>query len=442
MSCSLIPSVTLYGTTQITTTGYIWSTHTATITGSPYITLDGSDLVTITPTSESLSSTQVPGQTVVTSVVPQQTLYYPCSQDTSQATSSAAVVDHAAQQAAPSSNDGGSMTAAAFSASAVSAQVSAGATASAQTSSGAAAAAQPVSGGSSAAVAAVGASVTGSSSGVSQAVASAGISTSLSNGASGAVTPQLVNPSQSSSSGITVAAVSSSHPSAASGKGTDAASSGGTTSQSHSGAIAGGVVGGVLALVMLCVGLGWVRRRMDRDKDEDWEARTLDSREDYWERRFRQLDAEVGGEGMESDGEEAGGAGATGATGATDPTPTPLESKKIRVSRGVHGQTLMLGTIQMWSTPLTRRAAQAHSRPRFRWTFSRSPAITTLGHLDLLRPFFPYPASHSRRKAQVQNTKINQTSPSLFPLVVSLTSSECPILLLEPVISQWRRSLQ
>jgi hypothetical protein len=91
-------------------------------------------------------------------------------------------------------------------------------------------------------------------------------------------------------------------------------------------------VGGVLALVMLCLGMGWVRRRMDRDKDEDWEARTLDSREDYWERRFRQLDAEVGGEGVESDGEKAGEAGATGATGAT--RPEPLESKKIRVSRG------------------------------------------------------------------------------------------------------------
>ncbi|GFZ48143.1 hypothetical protein JCM24511_05891 [Saitozyma sp. JCM 24511] len=446
MSCSLIPSVTLYGTTQITTTGYIWSTHTATITGSPYITLDGSDLVTITPTSESLSSTQVPGQTVVTSVVPQQTLYYPCSQDTSQATSSAAAVDHAAQQAAPTSNNGGSMTAAAFSASAVSAQVSAAATSLAQTSSGSAAAAQQVPAGSSAAV---GASVTGSSSGVSQAVVSAGISTSLSGGvggASGTVTPQLVNPSQSSTSGITVAAVSSSHPSAASGNGTDAASSGGTTSHSHSGAIAGGVAGGVLALVMLCVGLGWVRRRMDRDKDEDWEARTLDSREDYWERRFRQLDAEVGGEGIESDSEKVVGAGPTDA-GAGATGPTPLESKKIRLTLDLASDGLSLDrppsrlsaistffarsfpTPQVTPGTKSKHKSRKSIRPRPRSSRSSS----SQSHRQSVRSHFSSPLSRNGDGVSTEDTTIAPVPPLPVPVPI-------PIPLPHPVAYTYDRS--
>jgi hypothetical protein len=103
---------------------------------------------------------------------------------------------------------------------------------------------------------------------------------------------------------------------ASSASSADAASSS-STSSSHTAAIVGGIIGGLIGLVLLCVGMAWCRRRADQD--EGWEGRTMDTKEDYWERRFRELEAEAespDGEGEKSDSGDGAG----------------VESKKLRVS--------------------------------------------------------------------------------------------------------------
>ncbi|WVO17381.1 hypothetical protein L204_105073 [Cryptococcus depauperatus] len=278
MSCEQIPSVTLYGTTQITTTSSFITTLTSIIPGNPVISTstsvepgkcDGnancpsqtkSTVVTVTPSETSTYTSATQTNVVVTSVVPQKTLYYPCSPvqheagqaaqiNTSQeSSSSTATDDTASSQSSSSMTDGGLKG-------------------------------QPSKIASQ--------STTQATSGNSQSLPVSPFP-SMPTGA-GSLSP----------SGSSRGSTTSDHSGAASSTTSSDASHKGTSSSSNnSAALAGGIVGGILGIILLVCLIICLRRKATRKNQRRQEGGGLD--QDYWERHFRALEAE-GDNDMEKD---------------------------------------------------------------------------------------------------------------------------------------------
>ncbi|ODO10602.1 hypothetical protein I350_01199 [Cryptococcus amylolentus CBS 6273] len=291
-SCEQIPSITIWGTTQITSTSSYFSTFTSLVPGDeitrtatsivPGTCDDGDDCAsstsvgvsTITMMKTSVGSSAVETQVVDTSIVPQNTLYYPCS-NTSQATSLPATASSGSSQPA-ATQQGTQMQASTTGAYPVTSPLPSSII---------------VDDGSSTGQFSLGLSQSSSSAtrSLSQAVSTASHTITMS-GASpfstGTLSASSSHSTSSTSDGLSDA---SRH---------DAASSG---SSSNHGAIIGGVVGGMLALLSLLALLLCCLRR--RRKRSELPSEQKDDAGDYWERKFRALEA-GGGSGSVEGGAE------------------------------------------------------------------------------------------------------------------------------------------
>ena len=282
MACDQLPSVTLWGTTQITTTTTFISTYTQLVPQPPIITLDGKTLTTTTPTQTFTLSSQVVKPTVITQVVPQKTLFYPCS-------------------TTDTSNGGTSLSDPTFSSlvETIGASLFSGAVSVTNTF------APPSSQAASTSSLSQAAPVSSTS-----AIASSGYATaSLS---SESFTLPAPSTSYSPGPGLSTAA-SSADIISSSSVSTEAAQNASSGSSNHHSWIIGAAVGGafVLAFMLWCLWC-WGKRR----HESSWATRTLETNEDYWERRFRALESGV----------EKGEEGVAGVQGGEEADP-----KKIRV---------------------------------------------------------------------------------------------------------------
>ncbi|WVQ85905.1 hypothetical protein IAT38_008073 [Cryptococcus sp. DSM 104549] len=285
--CESIPSVILWGTTQVTSTSSYITTITSVITGDPVATVSSSIdpgncadgdvvgctppqtkpvVVTVTPTSTSTYTSQVETKVVATSLVPQKTLYYPCT---------ATAETSEAEQAQASSTSGQASVAAATHTTAagegeLTGQFSGVAT---QT---------PAS------TTRVSSKLIGVDS-ITATDSDGSLMTLLSTTEIASVLPSELAPVSSVASSSSVSGVSgASH------------DSNSTSTGSNTAAIAGGIVGGLVGLVLLAFLVMCVRkRRRGRERGEYRGEDGVD--DDYWERRFRELEAEETGSPGEKD---------------------------------------------------------------------------------------------------------------------------------------------
>ncbi|WRT70657.1 uncharacterized protein IL334_007655 [Kwoniella shivajii] len=263
--CEQIPSVTLWGTTQLTST----------ITTSTILTSSISQ-------STRLVTSQVITKAVFTSLVPQQTLFYPCSDLSS------------AQSPGPS----------------------AGAISSTQRGSQ-----QPKASDANGGEGSIDPNATG------QFTGSLPLNTRLSQTSSQlqsrslslispsrTAAPSVPTPSASASGSTSPPVISSLAPSATAGEGTGENAQSQNRTSSQAGTIAGAVVGSICALILLImIGLCIQRRRTRTNsgsRRNDWSEKSLpqsDVGNDYWERRFREIESANSSRGL-SDGLGSGSA--------------------------------------------------------------------------------------------------------------------------------------
>lgn len=274
--CSLTPSVTLYGTTQVPTVRTITHSSLATVLGEPVISLltiqttecDNfglncgpqfkTSLVTVTP-SVTTTVFSVETKTILaTNVIPQQTLYYPC---TFAPTSETKKHGGEAAKETEGNVDGASTFDGVFS------QTPAPTSSTTTTSS------------------ATTTSVSSSPSAMISSLSSSGTGTLP---ASSGLGQSFYAPSSSATG-----SGSSSFASAQTGIADSSHNS--TSKSSHGPAIAGGIAGGVVALLLLCIIATYCRRTRARRDDQ-----VSSSTDNYWERRFRALEAEADGTILES----------------------------------------------------------------------------------------------------------------------------------------------
>ncbi|OCF30740.1 hypothetical protein I316_07626 [Kwoniella heveanensis BCC8398] len=271
--CEQIPSVTLYGTTQLTSTITTHALITSIIRLDPTVSAGE----TITPSSASILSSQVITRTVVTSLVPQQTLYSPCPGDGDGDTTATGVAGAQAQATKSVARTPG--------------QVQGEETDDPQ--------------------------ATGQFTGVIpsyQSIKGSSTALALSSYNATLTKSQAASTNHAPSSATVVPTDASSSVSADSDGTSDSASSGSSSTSSNDlGPIVGGVLGGVISLVVLVAFAVCIKRKNQRRKNrreryiegEEGEG-GHDGNGDYWERRFRQLEAEgekrVSGETGDGDG--------------------------------------------------------------------------------------------------------------------------------------------
>ncbi|WVQ70714.1 hypothetical protein IAR50_000236 [Cryptococcus sp. DSM 104548] len=286
-SCEQIPSITIWGTTQITSISSYYSTFTSLVPGDqvtrtatsivPDTCDDGSDcpsststgVDTITMMKTSVGSSAVETQMVFTSIVPQNTLYYPCSDAFTTTSGSATWQSGSSLPAATQSTQELVSTTSAY----------------------------PITSPLPTSIVIESGSSTGMSSSASQSSSSA-IQSSFQ------AVPASPTTTMSDSSRSPSGTESSSHStSSGSSMGTghsDASQSPSSSGSSNCGAIIGGVVGGIVAMLFLVLLLLCVRRR--RAKKQNAPSDQGNDVGDYWERKFRALEA--GGAGGSGEGTE------------------------------------------------------------------------------------------------------------------------------------------
>ncbi|KAK8850483.1 hypothetical protein IAR55_004401 [Kwoniella newhampshirensis] len=289
--CEQVPSTTIWGTTQVVFPTTTISTLTTLVPGEPLTfvitSIDANDgqasigAVTTTPYETSIVTSRIGVMETMTSLVPQKTLYYPCP---TTATFSSTASASASSEGSMSSDSPSTIT-----------MGQAGPTETMTTSSSGPAQQSTVRGG----------DLTGQSTGTlskssSSIFASSEPATSTPNGhpwSSIAPTPTSTEATHASS-GATPASSSLSETS--------------PHSESHKSAtIAGGIIGAILGLILLVLlaiygrrksGGGLIRssRRRSGKEGEDVAG-------DYWEARFRELEAETEGGGRAEKGDGFGG---------------------------------------------------------------------------------------------------------------------------------------
>lgn len=273
--CSLTPSVTLYGTTQVPTVRTITHSALETVPGDPVISLltiqttecDAfgqkcgpqfvTSLVTVTPSLTTTVFSLETKTTIATNVIPQQTLFYPCSfaptseiqgvgggeeaRETSTRAAIASTFDSAVPAPPAPTTTSSSSTTVALSASA-------------------------------------------------SALASAiGVTTSIEDQAQPIRSDRPIPSDQSFYPASSVlSSISTSINSTQTGA---AGTTQNVSSKSSNGpAIAGGIAGGILGLLLFCVAATYLRRSRRNRADQ---ASVAD--DNYWERHFRALEAEGDG---------------------------------------------------------------------------------------------------------------------------------------------------
>lgn len=300
MSCEQIPSITIYGTTQITSVSAYVTTLTSLIPGNPVVSVVTSvvpaicaddaldcpsetkeDVVTVTPTSTAIYTSDISTNVVVTSIVPQRTLYYACSssQETSaQGMTSTNQVQETLNNQPSTSTEGDSRVA-----SYTNVQQSSSSISSATLVGQFTGIATQIKG--SATVVGVSAS---SVSSVADTILSPYHTTT---------SPHSFQPGPSASRLKSVATslpiVTTSHTSSASSAvASQQEDTNVTPSSSKHAAIAGGIIGGILgSIVIACLVICMKRKKRDKHEDvKRWSGENEDV--DYWERRFRALETE------------------------------------------------------------------------------------------------------------------------------------------------------
>lgn len=302
MACAPIPSVTLYGTTQITTQIQVTATSLSTYLGEPAISLttfvhtqcdafglkcgpqQTSSLVTVTPTMTSTVTEVVNTQTVLTSVVPQRTIYSPCPdgrQPTNTGGKPAVETDKAEGDGDEGKESQEPVTQFTPPPAILTPSESTFQGVVSQTQNQAPSPSPPPT------------IVTSISSVPQTQISSSQPVRSNSNTEPALPYSSVTHPSSA------YASISSIYSSSAYSAVASAGAQATTETSSPKGAVvAGAVVGGILGLCSLCCLLMWFRRRMGRDDDTGQSVGTVD----YWERRFRELEADGGDEKVGSEG--------------------------------------------------------------------------------------------------------------------------------------------
>ncbi|ORX41062.1 hypothetical protein BD324DRAFT_36158 [Kockovaella imperatae] len=368
--CELVPSVTLYGTTQIQTVVSLTSTSTFDVTMEPQVhlttNLNGvpcppgqqdcqfsqTALVTDTPVYQTTKVITTSSTSLITQVIPQKTLYYPCS------STGAGDGGENAAQVETSADDHPPQT--------FSEAVSSFAT--------------PASSAVPTTTNDVTASVIDSLQSVSTKPA-VGHSSSQKIVSPSASSTILANPTSES---LIVASATRSNLFSSI---TSSFPSGGTAVQNNqdtsgsSGAnvpIIAGIVGGIGVLVLLISFCLWCRRRTRLPVSRDSERDASSISTDFWERRFRQIEAEGDGEDVQH------GAGMDEKVVAEGGGVERVGSKKIRL-------TLDLGSKDLPSRPVSTLSAISSFFRSHKGTAlpSRaSPTDTNARPLNFSRPRF------------------------------------------------------
>lgn len=299
MSCEQVPSVTIYGTTQITSASTYVATLTSLVPGNPVLSVvtsvipavcadDAPDcpsetkeaVVTVTPMSTTVHTSVISTKVVVTSVVPQRTLYYECSP--SQETSAQGMMSTSQAQETldnqPSTiiEDEGKVVSY-TNVQQLSSSISSATLAS---------------------------QFTGIANNI-QGNATIEVSTSSVSSVADTIlfpyhTPTFSSSGQSGPSANRPVSVATSLPMATTSQTSSASSTvasqqkdaNPTSSSSNHAAVAGGIVGGILGIIVITCFVIWMKRKK-RDKHENaerWNEKNEDV--DYWERRFRALETE------------------------------------------------------------------------------------------------------------------------------------------------------
>jgi len=374
MACTPLPSVTLWGTTQITSTTQITTTSLSLFPGAPSpspstsftvscdvlgncITSTITNLVTVIPTITSTITTQVDATTVLTSIVPRQTLYSPCP-DESESSSVVGMDAETFSSASPVSQSSNTSS------------HGPGFTPSTST------------------------SVTRSSSpSTSSSGSSSSASPRISKPTTSSITSILsmgseIMPSQSMISSTTTSA------SATTSATVIAASSASNTSHSHGAVIAGSVIGSLVTLVVLL----FLLIRLRRSRPSDRYDRAHDDKDEYWESRFRELEAEAETPGEKGDASRE-------------------ESRRLHVSRVVHSLADEQLTLDLGSKALpTRPASRLSTISAF---FKPAPEpfrapTTTKGKLNFSRPLRPLRrASEAPSKSRASASTRSARTPAV-----------------------------
>ncbi|WVF68044.1 hypothetical protein IAT40_002806 [Kwoniella sp. CBS 6097] len=346
--CEQIPSVTLYGTTQLTSTVTTHALITSIIRLDPTV----ADGETITPSTASVLSSQVITRTIVTSLVPQQTLFSPCPRDGDSTITGVA-------GASQGTRVGSATTAKATGEETDDPQA------------------------------------TGQFTGVIPAyisIKSSSTRLALSSYKSTSRIPSTATDAlHFSTAAATSGAASGPSNNGTSGNDTSDPSS---TSSGNVGPILGGVLGGVIGPIVLIVLLVCIRKsqRNKRERRDGEEEEEEGQEGDYWERKFRQLEAE--GERGEKRG--------SGETGDVDGVVqgVPGEDEMSRHKK-LH-LTLNLASKDLPSRPASRLSAissffATRFNPSAMVTQSPSQRSTVLPKLSMesTRPFRPPPALRS-----------------------------------------------
>jgi hypothetical protein len=352
--CSLTPSVTIYGTTQIPTVTTITHTLTSVGEGDPIVSLNiaqtvlcnaaGVDCeqqvvtlpITLVPTLTSTLLSVETKATFVTNVVPQQTLYYPCAPGVSSTFIREATRSDTATSAKSRLEDAPTYQT----------LVSQPRTTSMSS--------QP-----SLPVSATSPIDTTPTSSMSLAATPTTPTTFVA-----VTTTQTDKVARVSSSTKSTSGPSSSTHSMAVGSGV-AAQSHDKGSGSKTGAIAGGVAGAVVALILLCSCIVYLRRaKVPNRRDSHGTTST-----DYWERRFRALEAE-----------ETSDHGETKDADLSPDTPTAPTipcGKKLRYTMNLQSERLSdrpasrLSAISAFFASKPPPVRQDSGRPRSSFSFSR-----------------------------------------------------------------------
>ncbi|WVQ95601.1 hypothetical protein IAU59_002698 [Kwoniella sp. CBS 9459] len=357
--CEQIPSVTLYGTTQLTSTITTHALVTSIIRLDPTVSAGE----TITPSTASILSSQVITRTVITSLVPQQTLYSPCPGDVD-STVTGVVGARPTRNGAHAPANGEETE-------------------------------DP--------------QATGQFTGVIpsyQSIRSSATALTLSSYETTARTSSSLTNAASSSHTAASSAVTSSIPINETSNSNGASSGSSSTASGDVGPIVGGVLGGVIGLVVLIVLIACIKKRRrdrrDRDVGEEYYGDGEGENSDYWERRFRQLEAE--GERGEKRGSGETGSVYGGVQGIEGPEEM-ARHKKLHL-------TLNLASKDLPSRPASRLSAissffATRFNPSAMVTQSPSQRSTVLpkSSMESSRPFRPPPALRSNSNDDLRSVR-------------------------------------
>ena len=358
LMCSLTPSVTLYGTTQIPTVRTITHTITSTELGEPVVTRTATTTtqcdafgqkcgpqvveapVTVIPTNAVFTTSVEIRTTIAARVIPQQTLYYPCTFSpppeplsiTSEVMTEVSEIQHAQTSDTPIDQTLSS---------------SHSSRASSSTSSVESVKPEP-------------AIITTSTQ----------IQTRLTKNI-----PSTISTSILTSSYLTVSTSLSN----GTGDRSNASDPHPTSKSNTGGAIAGGIAGGIVGLIILCALITYLRQARSASRRNSRSTVLTD----YWERKFRALEAAEDVFPVVEGGEKG-----------NDGHPETLEAKKIRLTLDLHSNRISTRPASRLSTISSFFMAKAQPLQ-----FSATRSDSRKGALNFSRPYF----GHKRQSSKVPN---------------------------------------